>query len=35
MYQSELLPFMVIQSLRFWYQSKARVNIPISGQLQH
>jgi len=24
----------VIQGYRFWYQSKARVHIPVSGQLQ-
>jgi len=29
---SELLPFKVIQGHQFWYQSKAPVHIPISGQ---
>ena len=28
------MPFKVIQSYRFWYQSKARVHILISGQSQ-
>jgi len=34
MLQSELLPFKVIQGHRFkfWYQTKAHVHIPISGQ---
>ena len=30
MQQSELLPCKFIQGYRFWYQSKARVDIPIS-----
>jgi len=32
MLQGELMPFKVIQGHWFWYQSRARIHIPIIGQ---